>query len=221
MGSDYRPDPYLDPAHQDSDGLVEELRQHGQTAANAWRRAADNLAERVARERAASDRAYADSQRAQSDDGLHGGQDSRAESGLAAADADRAQQVAETTTDPTVQREAQDQAHAAEARSDIAEANARNDMIDAESHESTAQAEEAEAQVEYDSAERREQMTQDLQDRGIDHEVVASRVRADTSQAHPATAVNREQAARAQTMRGHTQRSRSRVQQVRRGGRDQ
>jgi hypothetical protein len=51
----------------------------------------------------------------------------------------------------------------------------------------------------YDTAERRDRLQVDLQERGIDHQTVAARVRGDVTQAQPATAIQRE-TARAQTI---------------------
>ncbi len=47
----------------------------------------------------------------------------------------------------------------------------------------------------YDSRQRRDAWSQDLVDRGINEEVVAARVRADVSQAKPASSINQEQRA--------------------------
>ena len=68
----------------------------------------------------------------------------------------------------------------------------------------------------YDSAERRAATARDLEGKGIDHEVVATRMRADVSQAKPAT----EATAGGPQKAPKARRSRGRGAQVQRAGLD-
>lgn len=124
-------------------------------------------------------------------------------------DADHERHIAETTDDPAVQRQAQLLAYEATSQADVAESGAwrgfRAADIDDRAAESGPTTESAAVEPEYDSPQRRERFAERLESSGIDHEVVASRVRADVGQARPATAINRRQA-----KRGAAQRSRLR-----------
>jgi len=105
-------------------------------------------------------------------------------------------------------RQREDEAEAHRLQNEAQEAERSGDEAEQTAHDpdaeirAAAQAERAEAQeaaaasmedssYAYDSAERREAMAEDLRSRGIDSEVVASRMRADTSQARPATEATR------------------------------
>lgn len=71
-----------------------------------------------------------------------------------------------------------------------------------EQHETVADRAHEDGRVLYDSAERRKSVAQELEARGVDPEIVATRVRADTSQAKPATdAVKNPSASRMPTAR--------------------
>lgn len=124
-------------------------------------------------------------------------------------DADHARHIAETTDDPVLQRQAQLLAYEATSQADAAESGAwrgfRAADIDDRAAESGPTTESATVEPEYDSPRRRERFAERLESSGIDHEVVASRVRADVGQARPATAINRRQ-----PNRGEAQRSRLR-----------
>lgn len=159
-------------------------------------------------------------------------------------DADHARHLAELSDDPAVQRQARSRAYEAghqaagwesdaagefraadagyrAASADLGSARAMDpradDVTASERRAEEAQAEAEAPEPEYDSPQRREQLAGQLESHGIDHEVVASRVRADVGQARPATAISRRVAARAQTLRGaSTARRRVRQQQPRR-----
>jgi hypothetical protein len=77
--------------------------------------------------------------------------------------------------------------------------------------------EEAGARVAYDSTERREAMAADLEAQGIEVETVATRVRADASQAQPATGAT---TSRPRTAPGARKTRKGRGAQVHRTGRD-
>ena len=77
------------------------------------------------------------------------------------------------------------------------------------------------AETSYDTRDRRDRMETELDERGIDHEVVAARVRADMSQAKPATVITRAAPTRqsqAVDLRGGQQRSQHRQQEAQRQG---
>lgn len=87
----------------------------------------------------------------------------------------------------------------------------------AEQHGTTAERAREEGRTVYDSAERREGTARELEARGVDREVVATRMRADVSQAKPATeAVKGASAGRAAVAR----KSRGRAAQAQRTGLD-
>lgn len=136
-------------------------------------------------------------------------------------DADHARHLAETTDDPVAQRRAQAWASDAGHQAMIIESHAWRgfraaDIDDRSADTDSAQAADPTIELDYDSRQRREQLAEQLQSRGIDHEVVASRVRADVGQARPATAINRRPTMQKQLPRSRA-RARSRV--VRRSGR--
>ncbi|MDD9206558.1 hypothetical protein PU560_08775 [Georgenia sp. 10Sc9-8] len=64
-------------------------------------------------------------------------------------------------------------------------------QVAAETEQARADHTRADGRATYDSAERREAMAQGLESRGIDHETVATRMRADVSQAKPAAAATK------------------------------
>lgn len=84
-----------------------------------------------------------------------------------------------------IDRQAEEERAAAIAERDPAESEL--DEVHAASDETRAQATSEEGRDLYDTAERREVLAQGLMDRGIEPDVVATRVRADVSQARPAT----------------------------------
>ncbi|WP_102510740.1 hypothetical protein [Sanguibacter massiliensis] len=144
--------------------MREELRvRFGVDVANVR---ADPAALREAVERAAHDRAQSDAERARA-----AAEEAEAERVMQQSDrddarAEQAQAAAEHEPDPAERERA---ATETEQRARAA-AVAREDGKDL-----------------YDSAERRRATASDLAARGIDHDVVATRVRADVSQAKPAT----------------------------------
>lgn len=76
----------------------------------------------------------------------------------------------------------------AEAEAGAPEADERQRLVEvADEHQARSDALGEEGRTVYDSAARREATARELQDRGIDREVVATRMRADVSQAKPAT----------------------------------
>lgn len=105
-----------------------------------------------------------------------------------------------------------------EAQRLLAHANQEDQRAaEAEQRETTAGRAREDGRNLYDSAERREGTTRDLEAKGIDREVVATRMRADVSQAKPATeAVKAGAAARAPKAR----KTRGRAAQVQRTGLD-
>ena len=66
-----------------------------------------------------------------------------------------------------------------------------DERVVAEGEQAHADETHAAAAPEYDSAERREAVAADLEARGIDSDVAATRMRSDVSQARPATAATR------------------------------
>lgn len=110
--------------------------------------------------------------------------------------ADAAREAAEHEPDPAERERAQDEAAALDDRGDVARAEGRGT---------------------YDSAERREAFASDLERAGVDHESVATRVRADVSQAVPATDATRKAATKAPKARKGRA---GRGQQVQRTGLD-
>lgn len=123
-------------------------------------------------------------------------------------DADHARHIAETTDEPALQRQAQILAYEAASEADVAESGAWRGFRAADTDDRAADSgptESAAVEPEYDSPQRRERFADRLESDGIDHEVVASRVRADVGQARPATAINRRQAKRIEKQRSGLQ----------------
>lgn len=118
---------------------------------------------------------------------------------MQSAERDRAQGDAERSRAAAEKAEALrllEQAAQEEERAERARAAAEHEADPAERARALAEAEQREAivasaqadsQTLYDSAERRSATANDLEARGIDREVIATRVRADVSQAKPAT----------------------------------
>ncbi|MBW9207965.1 hypothetical protein KV097_18660 [Mumia sp. zg.B17] len=110
-------------------------------------------------------------------------------------------------------------AEIAEAQRLMAEANReerRNEheaMTDADAGDS----ERGAAEMKYDSAERRERTARDLEAKGIDGEAVATKMRADVSQAHPATAAVKDAGG---PKKSKARETRGRAAQVQRSGLD-
>lgn len=123
----------------------------------------------------------------------------RAERERLNADAERARAAAEAAEAASFMQQAdRDDAHAEQAR-----AAAEHEPDSAERARAAAEAEQRARSASevsengrdlYDSAERRSATASDLEAKGIDHDVVATRVRADVSQAKPATEAVRAQA---------------------------
>lgn len=145
--------------------MREELRsRYGVDAAETG---ADAAAVRAAVERAEQERAQADAERHRS-----AAENAEAQQLLTQADqqdrlAEEARAAAEYEPDPQERSRAQ------------AEAEERTTAADAAREDAAAA---------YDSSERRASTAAELEGKGIDHEVVATRMRADVSQAKPATA---------------------------------
>lgn len=123
-----------------------------------------------------------------------------AEAARLMAEADRAERAADQHRD-AAQHEP-DPADRAQAREQ------------AEQHQAHADAARENAKPLYDSAERREATARDLEGKGIDQEAVATKMRADVSQAKPATEATKAAAARAPKAR----KNRGRGAQVQRTG---
>lgn len=143
--------------------------------------------------------------------------------------------VNDTSADPQAVREAVERAEEAEAARLMAEADRADRAAEhhrdaaehepdpeqraeareqAEQHQAHADAARADAQPLYDSAERREATARDLESKGIDREVVATKMQADVSQAKPATEATKATSARAPRAR----KNRGRGVQVQRTG---
>lgn len=146
-------------------------------------------------------------------------------------DAEYARHRAETTDDPAVRARAQAWAHEAGHQADLADSNAWRGFraADSEYQAASAAADGAVAEPlaaelqnddwpDYDTPERRRDWADQLQSRGIDHDVVGSRIRADVGQALPATAIKHRSPAREPTDRSSFQAGR-RPQRTRRAGR--
>ncbi|MGW9114516.1 hypothetical protein [Microbacterium sp. NPDC055683] len=116
----------------------------------------------------------------------------RAERDRINADAERASAAAEEAEALRLLAHAdQEEQRAAEARAAAehepdAEERARA-AAEAEQREASAERARADGRTAYDSAERREGTARDLEAKGVDHDLVATRMRADVSQAKPAT----------------------------------
>ncbi len=136
------------------------------------------------------------------------------------ADRERAQADAERTRSAAENAEAQrliQEADHEDQQADAARAAAEHEPDPGERIRAAAQAEKHEAagdrtredgRAMYDTAERREATARDLEGKGLDHEVVATRMRADVSQAKPATeavgpSVQKTKAPKARRTRGH------------------
>jgi hypothetical protein len=170
--------------------------QHAYTTAHAWTgqdpeadRAADRIRHEVRRrygvdvDRAAADPELvrvalelADTRRAEAEREHGRASEDQVQAQLLVAEADRADQAAETAR-PAAQHEP-----------DPAE---RNDAsLAAERERIRATAAREGGKDHYDSAERRQAFAADLEQRGVDHETVAARMTADISQGtHPSAAV--------------------------------
>ena len=143
----------------------------------------------------------------------------RAEALRQQADAQQQRSAAEEAEAARLMAEADRADRAAEHHRDAAEhepdpeqrAEAREQ---AEQHQAHADAARADAQPLYDSAERREATARDLESKGIDREVVATKMQADVSQAKPATEATKATSARAPKAR----KNRGRGVQVQRTG---
>lgn len=143
----------------------------------------------------------------------------RAEALRQQADAQQQRSAAEEAEAARLMAEADRADRAAEHHRDAAEhepdpeqrAEAREQ---ADQHQAHADAARADAQPLYDSAERREATARDLESKGIDREVVATKMQADVSQAKPATEATKATSARAPKAR----KNRGRGVQVQRTG---
>lgn len=143
-------------------------------------------------------------------------------------DAEYARHRAETTDDPAVRARAHAWAHEAGHQADLAESNAWRGFRAADSEyqaaadgavpEPVAAKLQNDDLPDYDTPERRRDWAHQLQSRGIDHDVVGSRIRADVGQALPATAIRHRSPAPDRTDRSRFRAGR-RPQRTRRAGR--
>ncbi|HIZ34385.1 MAG TPA: hypothetical protein H9815_01300 [Candidatus Ruania gallistercoris] len=131
----------------------------------------------------------------------------RAERDLANAEAEGHRGAAEDSEAQRLLAQANQEEARAEAARDAAEHEPDPDervraAAEAEQREAAAESSRGESALVYDSAERRDGMARDLEGKGIGHEVVATRMRADVSQAQPATEAVSGKATRAKARKG-------------------
>ncbi|WP_277213505.1 hypothetical protein [Isoptericola croceus] len=88
----------------------------------------------------------------------------------------------------------------------------------AEQHEAAGDHAREDGRAMYDTAERRDATARDLEGKGLDHELIATRMRADVSQAQPATGATAASAQKANAPRAR--RGRGRPAQAQRAGLD-
>ena len=145
----------------------------------------------------------------------------RAEHERAAGEAERGRSAEESAEAQRLMQQAEHE----DRRADEARAAAEHEPDPEERARAAAEAEQREGagdraredgRAMYDSAERRDATARDLEGKGIDHEVVATRMRADVSQAKPAP----EATARGPQKAPKARRSRGRGAQVQRAGLD-